>query len=119
MPRRDDSPNEHNPDGDGIELSQSEIARFADDALRQIKTMADKFKEVGQYSDPTSANFYVCLVFISDEQKNAFLKAVGIGPNIELIDGVEVCKTLGIDLPPAMLKEKARNAEFDQPAMMP
>lgn len=110
---------EHNPDGDSVEFSQSEIARFADDAPRQIKTMAEKFKAVGQYSDPTSMNFYLCLVFVSPEQKNAFLKALGGEANLDFFDGVEAARVLNIQLPPALLKEKKRNAEFDSLAMTP
>lgn len=55
--------------------------------------------------------YWCCLCFDSREQKDAFLKAVGwveIGGGDKHLDGVEIAKSMGVQLPDAVVASPMR-----------
>lgn len=65
--------------------------------------------ESARKSAATDGDFYLCVIFASQEQVEAFLKATGVGKiNDRFIDGREMARAMGVNLQPCALKTKLK-----------
>lgn len=55
-------------------------------------------------------DYFFCVVFVSEEQKKAFIEASGWGQygGARYLNGIEMARDMGIDLPPAYLATDAK-----------
>lgn len=91
------------PTKDAIKDAERELTEIEKDFRER------KAKERERFKVATQSEFWFCVCFQSQEQKDAFLKAVGIYEwGDKYIDGVEWAKQQDIDLPQVELQKRRR-----------
>lgn len=71
----------------------------ANTILRQMKALAQRGES--QYDLATDFDYYINIVFLSREQRDAFLRAVGWDRyGQRYVNGLALAKALGVELPP-------------------
>lgn len=104
-------PDDANP-LDGIEYPgdvEGNASTEVSEILSRIKEEKAKARE--QYRVTTDVNFYCCLCFQSESQKDEFLEKAGwkhLGA--KFLDGVAVAKLLDVDVRPILLEAKQTKA---------
>lgn len=89
------------------------VIKQEDEAYKDFKAARRKSHEHG--NDALDTEFYACLVFDSEAQKDEFLAALGLAEEAffgKFVDGVAACEGLGIPLTPSV--EKPLKTPFDQ-----
>lgn len=103
---------------DEIETEKSRKVKKTKDAIkdaeRELTGIEKAFrerraKEKDRFKIATQSEFWFCVCFKSQEQKDAFLKAVGLfEQGDKYIDGCEWAKSQDIELPHVELQKKRR-----------
>lgn len=89
--------------GDAIKDAEADLSEIEKAFRERKKCEAERFKIA------TQSEYWFCVCFQSQEQKDAFLKAVGIYEwGDKYIDGVEWAKAQDIELPKVELQKKRR-----------
>lgn len=89
------------------------VIKQEDDAYRDFKAARKKSHQHG--NDALDTEFYACLVFDSEAQKDEFLAALGLAEEAffgKFVDGVAVAEKVGVKLTPG--EEKPLKIPFDQ-----
>lgn len=87
---------------EGVEFS----GKFDEDAKTEVSEILSGFKKRAKDEEErkkiaTDSEYWFSVVFISREQKEAFLRALGEDENDKMINGVKLAKHLGINIPDA------------------
>ena len=87
---------------------EEESAALADDLDEADRVMTQRFKEAGKaVGSGVDFNYFTCITFVSEEQCQAFIEAMGWGKytdgTVTYINGVLLAKDLGITLPEGYL----------------
>lgn len=103
--------NYYTPDFDSSDAPEDE--GFIEAAEGQHKKMLGDFEQADKILTNTKSavvsgvdtNYYFCVVFVSEEQKNAFLQASGWDEygGKRFLNGIEIAQAMGIELPSAYL----------------
>lgn len=82
---------------DDIEESPKEELTAVQEGFRERAA-----QEAQRFQDATDTGYYSCLVFENRDQLDAFLSGIGMLNDSDLyLDGREVAKRMGIELPPS------------------
>ena len=93
-----------------VEAAEAQHQKMLGDfeqADNQIKVLTNTKAAVVSGVD---TDYFFCVVFVSEEQKKAFIEASGWGQygGARYLNGIEMAREMGIDLPPAYLATDAK-----------
>ena len=90
---------------EGWNLSLSGKKPTTCETVKEVSRMAERaLKDQDRFNDSTSTSFYACLVFQSDDQRDAFVEAMKWREAQDdedpcFLDGCEIAQRMGVVLP--------------------